>query len=144
MVENVLPKVRRPIFTINTWRFDLKNILFKFCILFIPLCWPMQTLAAMKQVTGKVTQIQLMSRNYSTYSTTGDAVAMIYMDELPDACGHSGYRRVGITSDHPAFQVVLSAAMAAKISGQTVQMHYIDTCTVWNSNVWDFAILKLI
>lgn len=122
----------------------MRNFVLKSGILLLLLCWTACASAAMKSVTGKVTQIQLMGRNYSSYNTEGDAIAFIYVDELPTACGHEGYHRVGITSEHPAFQVVLSAAMAAKISGQAVQVHYIDTCTVWNSNAWDFAILKLI
>lgn len=122
----------------------MKNGSFKYFFFFIASLCSCNSSAAVKSVTGKVTQIQLLGRNYSAYSTAGDAVAMIYLDELPEACGHSGYRRVGITSDHPAFQVVVSAAMAAKISGQSVQLHYVDSCTVWNSNAWDFAILKLI
>lgn len=122
----------------------MTKVLMKSAAMLLFLCWCAYASAAMKSVTGKVTQIQLMGRNYSSYSTTGDAVALIYMDELPEVCGHSGYRRVGITSSHPAFQVVISAAMAAKLSGQSIQMHYIDTCTGWNSNAWDFAILKLI
>lgn len=126
------------------WGFDVKSILWKCGILFLTLSWATCALAAKKSVTGKITQVQLLGQNYSSYSTAGKAVALLYMDELPEACGHSSYRRVGITSDHPAFQIVVSAAMAAKISGQSVQMHYIDTCTVWNSNAWDFSILKLI
>lgn len=121
----------------------MKTSLLRIGSFFFFATWGMCVLAATKSVTGKVTQIQLLSKNYSTYSTAGEAIAFIYSDELPPACS-STYRRVGITSSHPAFQVVVSAAMAAQISGQSVRIHYVDKCTVWNSNAWDFSMFWLV
>lgn len=101
--------------------------------------------APLKNVTGKVTKLQLMGQNYSAYSTSGKAIAFIHMDALPASCGNaSDFKRVAITSDHPAFNVVVSAALAAKASGADVQLFYLEECTLWNSNAWDFGIINIL
>lgn len=97
-----------------------------------------------KNVSGKVTKVQLMGTHYLPYSTAGEAIAFIYMDELPVACDNSNaFRRVAITSSHPAFNMVVSTALAAKSSGASIDLHYLNVCTLWNSNAWDFAIINL-
>ena len=99
--------------------------------------------AEVKNVTGKITEVQLQSKNYTTYSTAGEAIAFIWMDELPASCGNSSnFKRVAITSEHPAFNIVVSASLAAKAADQTVQIFYVDQCTLWNNNAWDFSIFK--
>ncbi|WNO10590.1 hypothetical protein [Teredinibacter sp. KSP-S5-2] len=104
----------------------------------------MSNAADRKNVVGTIKKIQFMGKNYTSYSTSGEAIAFIYMDELPVSCGNTnGFRRVAITSEHPAYSAVVSAALAAKASGQVVDMHYLDECTLWNSNAWDFSIIML-
>ncbi|KDM89869.1 hypothetical protein [Photobacterium galatheae] len=98
--------------------------------------------ANMKSVVGTIDQVQVMGKNYETYTTNGEAIAFIHMDELPVSCNNPGkYKRVAITSNHPAFNIVVSTALAAKAANQKVELYYLDECTLWNSNAWDFAIL---
>lgn len=100
--------------------------------------------ADIKNVSGTVSKVQLMGMNYTSYNTSGNAIAFIYMEALPDSCGNpNGFKRVAITSDHPAYNAVISGALAAKASDQTVKMHYIEDCTLWNNNAWDFAIMTV-
>jgi len=100
--------------------------------------------AEIKNVTGVIDKVQLMGKNYSSYSTEGEAIVFIHMEALPESCGNtSGFKRVAITSNHPAFNVVVSTALAAKASGAAVQMFYVEECTLWNSNAWDFAIISM-
>lgn len=100
--------------------------------------------APVKLVTGTVNKVQLMGQNYTSYTTSGEAIVFIHMDALPLSCENTnGYRRVAITSDHPAFDVVVSTALSAKVSGATVDMFYLEECTLWFSNAWDFAIINL-
>lgn len=114
----------------------MKYLFFIFVLMFSNLAYS----APVKKVTGTIDKIQLMNTNYQSYSTNGKAIAFIHMSELPPSCGNSGnFRRVAITSDHPAFNVVVSAALAAKAANQQVEMHYLEECTLWNSNAWDFA-----
>ena len=81
----------------------------------ILLIFSSHSLAGTKSVTGKITQIQLMSKNHANYTTSGETIAFIYMNEFPIACENSGgFRRVAITSNHPAFNVVVSSALAQK------------------------------
>ncbi|WKD48970.1 hypothetical protein [Microbulbifer spongiae] len=97
--------------------------------------------ADMKTVSGTINSIQFMGDDPSSYSTTGNAIALIHMDALPVSCDNSnGFRRVAITSDHPAYNSVVSGALASKASGQTVQLYYVEECTL-RSSAWDFAIL---
>lgn len=97
--------------------------------------------AEIKSVTGIIDKVQVMGTNYQKYSTEGVAIAFIHMDELPLACKNTTYRRVAITSGHPAFQVVVSTALAAKAAGQSVELFYVDECTLWNNNAWDFSVI---
>ncbi len=92
--------------------------------------------------TGTIDKVQLMGTEYESYSTSGKAIVFIHMSELPKSCDRD-YRRVAITSDHPAFQVVVSSALAAKAAGQRVTLYYIDECTLWNSNAWDFSMIHV-
>ena len=92
-------------------------------------------------VTGDVERLQIMGRTYLTVANSGDALVFIYMDELPVACGNSyNLRRAVVASTHPAFEAVLSAALAARASGQTISLSYLDECTTHESG-WDFSIL---
>lgn len=100
--------------------------------------------ADIRDAVGTIDKVQLMGKNYASYSTAGEAIAFIHMEALPASCDNSnGFKRVAITSDHPAFNVVVSTALAAKASGATVQIHYLAECTLWNTNAWDFAIINI-
>ena len=106
---------------------------------------PLVFSAPMKNVTGTINKVQIMGKNYQTYSTQGEAIVFIHMNALPPSCANTnGYRRIAITSDHPAFNSVLSAALAAKASGDSVQIFYLEECTLWNQNAWDFVMINLI
>lgn len=98
--------------------------------------------APIKSVIGSIDKVQMMGKNYAAYNTSGDAIAFIHMSVLPIACGNANsFRRVAITSSHPAFEIVISAALAAKVSGKDIELHYLEECTLWNNNAWDFAII---
>jgi len=101
-----------------------------------------QCVAEMKHVVGKIAKVQIMGRKYEPYSTEGTAITFIHMDVLPSSCG-SEFKRVAITSDHPAYKEIISAALAAKLSNASVDMYYLDACTLWNNNAWDFAMFIL-
>ena len=101
--------------------------------------------APLKSVTGTINKVQIQSKNYTSYSTSGEAIVFIHMDELPIACGNvGGYRRVAITSNHPAFNAVVSGALAAKASQAQVHMFYLEECTLWNQNAWDISIFNIL
>jgi len=117
---------------------------FLFAVAFI-LCSAVSYSAEIKNITGKVTKVQLMGKSYQQYSTAGEAIAFIYVDALPAACGSvEDYKRVAITSNHPAFNIVFSGALAAKAKGDDVRMHYVEECTQWNGNAWDFSIMTIL
>lgn len=98
--------------------------------------------ATKKWVDGKVTQVQFVPLSYvnnSTYNVTdGYGWGMIWIDNLPDACNTTASNRVAITSDHPLFQSVISAALTAKASNATVRMYYLEECTI-KDNAWNFG-----
>ena len=96
--------------------------------------------AELKSATGTISKVQVLGENFYSYSTAGDAVVVIHMDELPLSCG-STFRRVVITSSHPAFQVAVSTALAAKAAGQIVELYYVEECTAWQNNAWDFSMI---
>lgn len=101
--------------------------------------------APLKDVTGTINKVQIQSKNYASYSTSGEAIVFIHMDALPVACGNTGgYRRVAITSNHPAFNAIVSAALAAKASQAKVHMFYLEECTLWNNNAWDISIFNIL
>lgn len=101
--------------------------------------------AATKNVTGTINKVQIMGKNYTSYSTAGEAIVFIHMDALPASCGNaSDFRRVAITSDHPAYNAVVSAALAAKASQASVHMFYLEECTLWNNNAWDFMMINIL
>lgn len=80
--------------------------------------------ANIKTTTGTIDKIQLMGVNYKAYNTNGQAIAFIYMKTLPVSCDNgNGFRRVAITSDHPAFNAVISSALAAKAANQSVRLN---------------------
>jgi hypothetical protein len=99
--------------------------------------------APMKSVVDSIDKVQVMGENYTSYNTSGEAIAFIHMSALPIACENTNsFRRVALTSSHPAFEVVISTALAAKASGNYIELHYLEECTLWNNNAWDFAIIS--
>lgn len=114
-------------------------------ILCLFLIFSTDAFAAIESVTGTIKAVKLMGKNYDPYSTAGEAIVFIDMDELPVACGNSSsYRRVAMGSDHPAFDVVVSAALAAKAAALPVTMVFVEECTVWSSpNAWDLAMIQV-
>ena len=60
----------------------------------------------------------------------------IYIDTLPKACGH-GHKRISLLGSNPSHDAVLSAALAAKMSGATVRVTYKTTCNDQGIS-WDF------
>ena len=91
---------------------------------------------------GKITDILFFSKNWGSYSNSDGAVAAIYMEPaLPKAC-ETGDNRVVIDVDHPLYDSVVSAALAAKLAQTDVQLNYLSTCSV-RSNSWDFGYLRL-
>lgn len=97
--------------------------------------------AATVNHTGKVTDIRVFSKNYSTYNVNDTGMAVIYVEGLAGACG-TAERRIAITTDHPLYHSVLSVALAAKMAQSDVEVVYIDSCTQRQS-AWDFAVLRL-
>ncbi|MCE2027959.1 hypothetical protein [Sessilibacter corallicola] len=95
------------------------------------------------RVTGLISDIWFFSNNFSTYNQAGDtALAVFYIDspELLPACG-DGPPRIAISTDHPLYDSVVSAALAAKISQKRVQMWHLPTCNI-RENSWDFALFS--
>ncbi|WP_020411139.1 hypothetical protein [Microbulbifer variabilis] len=104
--------------------------------------------AEIKTTSGTINKIQFMSMDLTSYSASvgenAKSIALIHMDALPASCGNAnGFQRVAITSDHPSYNSVVSGALAAKASGQTVEMRYFEECTLWSNSAWDFAILTV-
>lgn len=115
------------------------GLLFLFCVSSVSYAAPI------KNVIGKIDKVQVMGMNYFSYSSEGQAIAFIHMENLPPACDNTGgFKRVAITSDHPAFDAVVSMAMAAKAADRDVHIHYLEECTLWNNNAWDFTILHML
>lgn len=115
----------------------------KYLVLLASIVCAQISFAARIHITGDIDNIQINGQNFDPYSPTGNAVLFIWMDELPIACGNSnGFKRMVITSDHPAYQSVLSIALTAQATQKPVTVSYIDECTQWSS-AWDFATLKI-
>lgn len=91
------------------------------------------------QVSGKVKEIWLFSKNYGTYNINDVGVAMIYMDSLQGACGTNN-KRIAISTDHPLYQSVLSTALTAKTTDTTIRIWHLNTCSIRNS-AWDFGLI---
>ena len=91
---------------------------------------------------GVIKEVIFFAKNWGAYSNNDGAVAAIYMEPaLPRACGTGDYRVV-IDVDHPLYQSVVSAALAAKVSQMPVRLNYLSTCSV-RGNSWDFGYLHL-
>jgi hypothetical protein len=82
-------------------------------------------------VTGTINHIKF-------FPVGGESGVFIQMDGLdsPSGCGDTA-KRVLIKGDHPSFNAVLSAALAAKMSNATVRLNYKFTCD-GKSDSWDF------
>jgi len=91
---------------------------------------------------GQIKEIVFFSKNWESYSNGDGAVAGFYMDPpLPKACG-TGDSRVLIDVEHPLYDSVVSAALAAKMSRTKVKLNYLSTCSI-RYNSWDFGHLFL-
>lgn len=88
------------------------------------------TLTMAASVDGKVQKIKF-------FNTSQEAGTFIYIDSLPKACG-SGHQRISLMSSNPSHDAVLSAALAAKVSGATVRVTYKSTCNDQTIS-WDFG-----
>ena len=119
----------------------MKSVIISLCILI----FSHQAISAgIKTVSGTINRVQVMGTNYPQNNTAGEAIAFIYMDNFPISCGNAAnQKRVAITSSHPAFSAVLSSALAAKATQQTVKIDYYEECTLWNK-AWDFAVFNTI
>mgnify|MGYP000592642784 CR=1 FL=1 len=87
--------------------------MFKYFLLLGSLFLSDSILAGTVSHTGTVTDIRVFSLNYGTYDTGGAAMAVFYVSDMQGACG-TAEGRVGISSDHPLYQSVLSMVLAAK------------------------------
>ena len=107
------------------------------------LCVGGTAIAASTSHEGKIKEVWVFSDNWGTYTESNNyGIVGIYMDPpLPKGCG-TGDIRVAVSSKHPIYKSVLSTALAAKALGATVQVYYLDTCTV-RSNSWDFGFIKI-
>ena len=101
-------------------------------------------IAGSTKVQGKVSEVWLFSKNYSTYNVNDVGLANIYLEGsvIEPACG-TGARRVVISTDHPLYQSVVSMALMAKQTGKTVEIWHLDTCTQRSSS-WDFGLMRLL
>jgi hypothetical protein len=94
------------------------------------------------KVRGKITDIQMFNSNYTVYDPNGRGLVGFYMSELSPACG-GGIRRVVISSDHPLFNSVVSAALTAKAMNKEIALWHLDTCSL-RGNSWDFALFQVL
>lgn len=94
--------------------------------------------------TGVISKVMFFANGWSTYNESDDAVMVFYMQPaLPSACGNPNYDgRIAIGVNHPLYESVVSAVLAAKISGEKVGVKYLTTCTKRN-NSWDFGYIGL-
>ena len=76
---------------------------------------------------------------HSKYAETGKGFAAFYIEGLTGSCG-GAEKRVGISTNHPLFNTVFSTMLAAKVSGQPVEIWHFNACTLRN-NAWDFSVL---
>ena len=94
-----------------------------------------------QEAEGLIKKIQFTAKTYATYDTSAIGMAFVYLDELPPACGdNDANRRFVISTDHALYNSVVSSALAAKASGQSIRVRYIAECNIWG-NAWDFSIL---
>ena len=93
-------------------------------------------------LTGNVSAIRFFTTSWTSYNDTDIGLAVIYMTpSLPAACG-SGDGRVAIRVAHPLYNSIVSAALAAKATNQTVKITYLNNCSILSS-AWDFGVLEI-
>lgn len=98
---------------------------------------------AFATVTGKITQITIGAENWDSTSSFGRGLLTIYMAQLPPSPGPDQYRRVAITSDHPAYKEIALIASAAKSANGDVTLTYLQSHAT-RANSWDFGVLTRI
>jgi len=92
------------------------------------------------KASGKVKEVWLFSKNYTTYNPNDVGLALIYMGTLTGACD-TGYKRIAISTDHSLYQSVVSTALTAKTTGATITLWHLSTCNL-RSSAWDFGLIK--
>lgn len=103
----------------------------KYLVLLASIVFVTFAYAARITVVGDIEKIQVNGETFIPYSASGNAIAFIYMDELPAPCdGNAALKRVAITSNHPAYDTVISLALAAYATKTQVSLSYLDSCTL--------------
>ena len=92
-------------------------------------------------VSGNVTKLRMFKSDYQTYLGGGVGILTFYVDTLSGACG-SNEKRIAISTDHPLYETVFSTVLAAKVSGTSITVNHLETCSQRGST-WDFGILDL-
>ncbi len=94
--------------------------------------------------TGTISKVTFFGGDWGTYNESDDAVMVFYMSpSLPSPCGVSAYDgRIVIGVKHPLYDSVVSTVLAAKMSGSTVDVTYLTSCTK-RYNSWDFGYIAL-
>lgn len=96
------------------------------------------------ELVGKVTHIRTFTASNNPYSESSPVEAHVYVQGMPPACNQpSGEARFSIRATHPAYQTVISLATTALVSGKSLRIFYLDTCTVRASS-WDFSAMDLL
>ena len=90
---------------------------------------------------GKIISLDICSNNWGNPEDIGPAVFFIYMNEIP--AHSSGYKRVVISSNHPAYKEIVALAIKAYENQWDVRLFVLNSSII-RSNSWDFGILSII
>ena len=96
----------------------------------------------MPSKTGRLTRVTICAENWDNTTNFGKGLLCLYMKELPPSPGADQYKRVAITSDHPAFAQIVNAATSAQSRGATVELAYLESHNT-RANSWDFGVLNV-
>ena len=101
------------------------------------------SVACAGEVVGRITRISFHLDNWNALNYNDAALAQIYIEGLPAACGVSGNFRVVIANQNPLYSSIVAAAMAAQARGAQVRATYLNSCAV-RAGSWDLVILELL
>lgn len=95
------------------------------------------------EVVGRVTKVTFHLDNWNILNYNDQAMAHIYVEGLPAACGTAGNTRVVISNRNPLYNTVVGAALAAQARGAQIRAVYLDSCTV-RAGSWDLLMLEVL
>ena len=131
----------------------MKTVYFYKVLIALVMIFPISSTVSSAGLEGTTSgQVLSISTHLETWGSTNynqDVITSITISGLPKAesgingcVSSNGFGRVAISKENPAYEEIFATALAAKTTGQTVIVHYLDTCSV-RSNSWDLGIITL-